>query len=430
MTVTPLGATTTGADAEPSPAQQILSPSNEAGAVFGSHLSLSGDRVAIGSVTANTNGIEHAGAVHIFERVGSEWQHVSQPIPSDPGISSNLGTVALQGTRLLVGASGHAAGIGAAYIFERTPAGDWTQRGRFAPDNPTTSCVLTNGCHRFGIAVALDGDTAIVGASRENDRKGAVYVFVRDALGNWAKQQRLTANDSSTYPHFGSAVALQGDTLLIGAEFQDVSGVIYRGATYVFTRNVGTWTQRARLSAADGEARDNFGSTLALDADTALIGSRLANLAGQNNRGAVYAFVRSTPAIWNLQARLNASDGVGEGPPDHHTGDLFGLAMALHGDIAWIGKSPGNLTTPLPDRYGSVYQFVRTAGLWNEMRRFTPAAGSPGDGFGASIAFDAKSLLVGAPYEGTAPGEPAERGMVYAYTLPQADLIFADDFDS
>lgn len=63
------------------------------------------------------------------------------------------------------------------------------------------------------------------------------------------------------------------------------------------------------------------------------------------------------------------------------------------------------------------------------MQRFTPASGSPGDGFGASVAFDTQSLLVGAPHEGTSPGEPAERGMVYAYALPQSDLIFADDFE-
>lgn len=297
MTAAPLGANPAGADVEPSPAQQILSPSNEANSLFGSHLSLSGDRVAIGAVAANTNSIVDSGAVHIFERVGSQWQHAAQPLPLDPGTSSNLGTVALQGARLLAGASGHASGIGTAYIFERNAAGQWIQQKKFVPDNPTTSCVLTNGCHRFGIAVALDGDTAVVGASREFEREGAVYVFVRDAEGNWAKQQRLVANDSSTYPHFGAAVALQGDTLLVGAEFQDVSGVTYRGATYVFTRTVGTWTQRARLTAADGQARDNFGSTLALDGDTALIGSRLANLAGQNNRGAAYAFVRSTPAV-------------------------------------------------------------------------------------------------------------------------------------
>lgn len=73
---------------------------------------------------------------------------------------------------------------------------------------------------------------------------------------------------------------------------------------------------------------------------------------------------------------------------------------------------------------------MRTAGLWNEMRRFTPATGSPGDSFGASNAFDAKSLQVGALYEGTRPGEPVDSVTVYAHTITRTDLIFADDFDS
>jgi FG-GAP repeat len=414
---------------EPSVAQQIHSPSGTAGEQFGSHLSLSGDRVAIGAYSATSNGITNSGAVYTYIRKAGLWTFEAQPMPLDPTSGSYLGTVALQGTRLLAGAAGHANGIGAAYIFERASNGTWVQQAKLVPDNPTTDCVLPNGCHLFGIAVALDGDTAVVGASRENERMGAAYVFVRDGQGVWARQQRLTTSDPSTYPHFGSAVALQGDTLVVGAEFQDVEGTIYRGAAHVFVRSAGNWTQSARLVANDGEGDDNFGSTLALDGNTLLVGSRLANLGSQNNRGAAYVFVRNAANVWNLQARLNASDGVGSGAPDDRWGDQFSFAMGLRGNEAWISRYPGNLTTALPERNGSVYRFARQSGLWTETHRFTAASGSPGDGFGSAVAFDNNSLLVGARGEGTAPGEPTLRGVVFAYTQNFNDGIFDDDFD-
>ena len=175
----------------------------------------------------------------------------------------------------------------------------------------------------FGYAVALSGDTAIVGAYADStdtaSQLGSAYVFVRSG-GSWTQQQKLTISDGFEGDHFGWSVAISGDTALVGAPSADIGGILNQGAAYVFVRSGGTWSLQQRLTASDGVANDEFGHSVALSGDTALVGARSADIDDEANQGAVYVFVRSG-GTWSLQQKLTACDGA--------AGDEFGCFGSL-----------------------------------------------------------------------------------------------------
>jgi hypothetical protein len=139
---------------------------------------------------------------------------------------------------------------------------------------------------RFGISVALDGDTALIGVLKGRN-SGSAYVFTRNA-GVWTEQAKLTASDGASSDSFGASVAVDGDTALIGANEDDDNGDV-SGSAYVFTRSAGVWTEQAKLTASDGAVNDNFGRSVAVDVDTALVGAASDDDNGTNS-GSAYVF--------------------------------------------------------------------------------------------------------------------------------------------
>ena len=124
----------------------------------------------------------------------------------------------------------------------------------------------------FGGAVAIDGGTAVVGASAHNNFLGAAYVFVRSGA-TWTQQAKLTASDAAANDQFGTSESMSGDTILTGVPSKNS----FQGAAYVFVRSGTTWTQQAELTASDGVSPDNFGHGISLSGDTALVGAYLKN---------------------------------------------------------------------------------------------------------------------------------------------------------
>ena len=183
-----------------------------------------------------------------------------------------------------------------------------------------------------GAAVALEGDTALVGVPEgdigTNSSQGAVYVYTR-SNGVWSERQKIVAGDGKEYEYFGNSVAIFGDTVLIGAYDADVGSSIDQGAAYVFTRSGAVWTQEQKLTASDGAVLDAFGSSVALGQDTALVGAYRDEVLGNYEQGSAYVFTRSN-GIWTEQQHLEASDGA--------EGDNFGNAVALSGDVALVDR--------------------------------------------------------------------------------------------
>ena len=265
----------------------------------------------------------------------------------------------------------------------------------------------------FGVSVAIDGDTAVVGAYRSGN--GAAYVFVRDGQGVWKRAGTLTASDGATDDEFGISVAVDGDTAVIGANKDDDNGVD-SGSAYVFTKPVSGWadaTETAKLTASVGAADDEFGISVAVSRNIVVVGARGddINIDGtdETDVGSAYVFVKPTTsngwADWDNSdyetAKLTASDSAAE--------DEFGTAVAVDGETIVVG-APGDDSDE-----GSAYVFVRSVTGWatgDQTAKLTASDGAAGDEFGTSVAVDGDTIVVGAP------GDDSDEGSAYVFVRP------------
>ena len=272
----------------------------------------------------------------------------------------------------------------------------------------------------FGVSVSLYGDTALIGATRDDDNgneSGSAYVFT-DTGTNWIQQAKLLASDGATGDYFGDSVALDGDTALIGAIYDDDYGDA-SGSAYVFTHNGTTWTQQAKLLASDGATGDLFGGAVSLSGDTALIGA-WGNDENGDNSGSAYVFTR-IGTTWTQQAKLLAFDGA--------KGDCFGDSVSLDRDTALIGASNND---DYGDASGSAYVFVRNGTTWTQQAKLLASDGTAWYYFGYSVSLDGNTALIGAR------GDDYTMGSAYVFTdtgtnwTQQAKLVASsnrnDDF--
>lgn len=270
----------------------------------------------------------------------------------------------------------------------------------------------------FGFSVAIDGDTALIGAAQgaaagtgsSNGGAGAVYVFQRLDTG-WTEVQKLTADDGADDDEFGYSVALQGSTAIIGAVFNNQ----HQGAAYVFTRTVDTWSQTQKLVADDGAVDDQLGWSVALDGDTALLGAPGTADGGDFATGAAYVFTRSGDTFSQTQ-KLTADDGVGA--------DDFGFGVAVRGATAIITAANAL------GGQGKAYVFSGDGGTWTQGPTLTADDGTGTDTFGYSVAFDGTTALFGAPF--ATVGDNLFQGAGYVFsnaggTWTQTQKIAATD---
>lgn len=311
---------------------------------------------------------------------------------SDGGPRDRFGeAVAVSGDTALVGMpyEDDYTGAGAAYVFVRS-GGVWTQQARLtAADGLDFDW--------FGESVALSGDTALVGARHDtvgsNADQGSAYVFTRSGT-SWTQQDKLTADAGAGGDELGSSVALDDGTAVVGGT----------GSAYVFTRSGTTWSQQDEL-VADGAAAGWFGSSVAVSGDTALVGAFHVTVGADADQGSAYVFTRSG-TTWAQQDRLLATDGA--------AGDNLGRAVSLSGDTALVG-APGDDNGPTTNQ-GSAYVFTRSGTSWTQQVRVTADDGAAYDGFGESVALSGDAALVGSPYDGGV-GTPANaHGSAYAFT--------------
>ncbi|MGE0127288.1 MAG: putative Ig domain-containing protein [Blastocatellales bacterium] len=258
----------------------------------------------------------------------------------------------------------------------------------------------------FGASVALDGDTLVVGAWQDhngaNTGQGSAYVFTRSG-STWAPQQKLIAVDGATHDWFGISVAISGDTLVVGAYGDDVGANTEQGSAYVFTRNGGVWTQQQKLTANDGWPNDWFGVSVALDGDT-LVGGAFADSIGANGaQGSAYVFTRSGGA-WTQQQKLTANDGG--------YGDYFGYVVALDGDILVAGAFGDDIGANADQ--GSAYVFTRGDGVWTQQQKLTASDGAANDWFGYAVAISGATVVAGAHRDDI--GANADQGSAYVFT--------------
>ncbi len=402
----------------------------------------------------STNGTGNAGAAYVFVKSGTSWVQQAFLKASNTGTEDRFGwSVAVSGDIAVVGAlqeDSSSSGVngtqnrgssnsGAAYVFVRN-GGVWSQQAFLKASN--------NGAgDQFGVGVAVSGETIAVGADGEDsdavgvngnqasnaaDDSGAVYVFVRSG-GVWSQQAYIKAANTNAGDAFGRCVALDGDSLIAGAPFEDsnASGVngnranngsVDSGAAYVFTRTAGVWSQQAYLKASNNGGADEFGCDVDLDGDRAIIGAPREDSAstgvngdgandGATDSGAAYVFTR-TAGVWSQQAYLKASNTDAD--------DRFGTGVAISGHQAIVGAPDedssalgidGDQSDDSLIFAGAAYLYEFAAGAWSQESYIKASNTGIGDRFGFSVAIDGVVVLIGAPIEASwATGIDGDQG--------------------
>jgi hypothetical protein len=296
-------------------------------------------------------------------------------------IAANVAASAHAGTTV-------AAVVGAPPAFVRTAGPSVPSTPRAVPLPQTRLPVADRAIGDFfGASVAISGDTAVVGAPAPSfaggTTAGAAYVYARSS-GVWKFQKKLMPGFGAVDDIFGYAVAISGNTVVVGAPGHDY-GVADSGAVYVYVRSNGKWSLQQQISAGDFAASDGFGHSVAVSGDTALIGAPGRDSAGKSNSGAAYVYVR-TGGVWAQQQTLSTGGAV-----DDHFGD----AVALSGDLALIGV-PDLDPFAMIDT-GAAYAYARTNGVWTAAPVLY-AVGTLGDGdhFGSSVSLSGTTALIGA----------------------------------
>ena len=397
--------------------QLILPADPESNDEFAWSLGLGGDLLISGAPLADDNG-GSSGVAYLFRWDGGTWGQIAKLVAEDGAEGDWFGkSAAVSGNTAVVGANlddGPLRGeffdddTGSVYVFDRRIIGDgeiWRQTAKLrAPEQLEWA--------EFGFAVEIDGDTLAVAAYHDPTRHvdgGAVYVFARSDE-EWLLEARLFPADGAAADEFGTAIALQGDTLIVGSPGDDGRGT-NAGAAIVYRRVAGTWERESVLRAPDGVEFDAFGFSVGLAGDSAIVGAPFHD-GGNLEGGGAYLFQRDG-AVWSAGTRL-----LPAGLPQ---GAWFGRAVALTPNFAVIGAPRFNRITHdgIANELfalGKTYVFQRTASGWVEHAALLADDGAEGDDFGWTLAAQPGVIVVGAWLADTPAGPDA--GLAYAFQLP------------
>lgn len=402
---------------------------------FGKSVSISGTTMAVGSPGRDTT-FADAGSVYIYERDAgfqAPWGQVTSVVAPDGEDGDEFGhSVALDDDYLVVGApNADAPGAnnsGAVYVFHRSSGdpGSWTQVARLISRTPNGS-----GGDSFGYSVAVQGNTILVGAPRSNragaPAAGRVYVFERGAggFGDWEFSETLFALDlrssglSGDAELFGYSVALDGNTAVIGSNGANRgtrSSFWNYGAAYIYTRadSSSSWSELKRLDEFEderGSAFAGFGHSVAISGDRIIVG--------------VHSIGTPTGNYKEGSARIYEKDfggpdewgEVGEiRPVTGDTSNTFGFSVAISDDLALIG-APGPYRNSDEGR-GSVEVYRREQGslpTWSPIDRFFPGAPLDEDLFGYSVDIEGFVGIAGSGSESLNPLNSPNAGAARVY---------------
>ena len=384
---------------------------------FGRAVALHEDTLVVAQTQGIPNGIDTVGILYVYERhVGgfNQWGVTKVITASDntTGLGDFLAFDSTGNTLIAGagGADGNTTDSGAAYIFERNHGGanNWGEVAKLiAPDG-------ANG-DRFGWSVAIDADTAVVGArwhTNVNTDDGSAYIFERNQGGanNWGFVTELSATNPATNAWFGYAVAVEGDTIVVGQDNR-TSTAFRGGYVHIYERNLGginNWGKVRHILPSTPASSARFGNQVDLDGDRLVVG---AIDLSTSRTGGVYIFERNEGGAdnWGEIIELRPSDGAAN--------DVFGSSVQLRDDTLFIGArgATGNANDT-----GAAYIFKQSPGnprQWDEIEKLIPSDGGAADEFGRNVAFWDETYVVGSfHHDAFCPGDPScDSGAAYIF---------------
>jgi hypothetical protein len=353
--------------------------------IAGSCVSVHGTRVAFG-VRGRDDGGANRGAVYVHALIGGAWTQLQKLTPAGPSDYEEFGTsVSLKGGWLAAGAplsDRDGVDAGSAWIFQSNGV-NFVQVQRLVAPVPQPAA-------RFGCSVALDGAGSMrvaVGARRElvgDVAAGAVHIFRLDGQ-TWLHEARVVAPGVVTEgDDFGQAICLHGDTLAVGAPNEDIAGV-NAGAVHVFRLQGTTWVYEALVLSASPEPLGEFGSAVALHANTLAIGAYRED-GGATDSGKAHVLTRGATGWTNVQSLASPSPTVGA---------EFGTSVSLDGNALVVG-APRETNGATPQA-GGAYLYRPASAGWMPVARIGLVDGQSSDFMGASVGVSGLLVVSGSP---------------------------------
>ncbi len=358
-------------------AQRLTASDFQDRALFGHDVAIDEDTLVSGAPDFDRSA-SNDGQAYVFLRSGSTWQEADTIHANNATAGDKFGwSVAISGDRVVAGAlfgDGNETDSGAAYVFERN-GDEWMQVAKLSADDGLSD-------EEFGHAVAVDRDTIAVGAQRAMGG-GAVYVFTFDGSA-WSQSAKLQPSDGTNENVFGSSVALDGDTLVVGDTDAVFDGV-ETGAAYVFERVGGEWSETAKLVSDDAVDCWRLGTDVDVSGDRVIVGTIFAG--DRPLEGRAYVFSRDGTG-WMQEENL-LSPGRTSAP------ETFGT-VAIDGDIVVVGAANNAVGGGRP---GRLYIYGREGTEWLLLDSIRPKRTADIGLFGSSVAIDGQTVATGAVFE-------------------------------
>lgn len=361
----------------------ILAGDGKAGDAFGFSAAIDGTTVLIGAFKADFDGKTDAGAAYVYVLGESGWRQQAKLV-AEPAFAEDTlgGNVASNNNVAMLGVSRRddkGKDSGAVVSFERE-VNTWKQRHIFtAPDAQSGDA--------FGQSIALTKNHLVIGAPRNDalgNDSGAAYIYKREK-DSWRFQTKITASDGVAGDLFGISVAIDGNTILVGADLHDEKAE-NAGAVYVYTLKENKWKQEAKLMASDGGKTDIFGVRVALSKNTALISARRDDTEELGiDAGSAYIFVRDGKN-WTQQVKLTSPDGQAD--------DRFGRGVSLSDDTAIISAMNHDANG---SNSGALYVYKKGSESWHYTSKFVAKSSMSDDKFGWNVGLSNGVAIVATP---------------------------------
>jgi len=382
------------------PSQQEGSKLVGSGAIGGAYqgssvaISSNGNTAVVGGY-ADNGGV---GAAWVYTRTAGVWsQQGAKLVGNDTVGTSYQGravAISADGNTVLVGGHGDHGYTGAAWVYTRS-GGVWSQQGA----KLVGTGAVGNAEQGWSVALSGDGNTALLGAQGDNGYAGATWVFTR-AAGVWSQQgAKLLGTGAAGIAEQGASVAVSadGNTAIVGGLY-DNSSV---GAAWVFTRSAGVWSQQGLKLIGSGAVGPQVwqGCSVAISADgnTSIVGGLYDN----NLLGAAWVFTRSG-GVWSQQGnKLVGTGSVGLGTAGTDVEQGTGVALSGDGNTAMVGG-------PIDAGYlGASWVYTRTAGVWSQHGAKLVGTGEvmvPEQGGSIAMSADGSTAIVGGDYDNVGSG--------------------------
>jgi len=416
---------------------KIVAADRKNNAEFGRSVSVSGNYAVVGvpverNDANDQNAMSGSGAAYIYEKTtDNTWKQIQKIVAADRTPGDNFGwSVGISGNYIVVGAiydredaEGKDLGTaaGSAYVFERSANGSWGQVQKISP---------SQSYNYFGGAVAIDNNTIVVGAignSTDTTNKpetnvgdaGALFVF-EGSGSNWKQKQKLVATKRTLGENLGLSVSISGNYIIGGAwgspfDVNIENKMESAGAAYIFERSSTGWKQAQKLVASNRTPYDEFGYSVAISGNNAIVGARRTTFTADENSyaytGTAYIFSRNSNGGWGEVLKVI--------PEDRKAEDRLGTSVAINGDYAIIG-SPSNDVINSGD--GAVYVYWQSGdGIWTQSQKLSSSDNGTFAGMGISVAISEDFIIAGAAIEHRdlmGKNELSNAGAAYIFMKP------------